>query len=447
MVAARILDPFEARHRPGAGRHRGTLAEELSRRWTRTPVRIDGLAARAQDRIERGLAKRHLGEGTLVLYDLTSVWMEGRTCPLAKRGHSRDGKRGKLEFAVAVTDVPCRSPATPPTPVRQVGKLRQRFGLSRVVLVGDRSPRRESVKKSIRQRVAGAGHPRAGGVRGGATVAATRDLVQVTSDAYPGERLMVSPQSAAGRGAREEARGVARRHRGGARTHWRGDPAREAAPERREQDWGAGGQGHRRYKMAKHFEWSIDEKEGFTYRRNASSTAEAALDGLYVVRTSCPRPRFAPGTVRAYKRLSTVERAFRSLIDRGPQGPPGLPSQRRASPRPVLLCCWPTTWNGTCASGSARCCSTTRTARRPRPHARPSWHRPKCRTPHRPRPGPSAAEGDPVRASAPCSPTSPPSPATPWRRACPGPFEVITRPTPLQDKALKLLGVRLSCSQ
>ena len=153
MVAARILDPgskLATARALAEATARDTLAQTLGL----GPLDEDDLYAAMdwlldrQDRIERRLAKRHLKEGTLVLYDLTSVWMEGRTCPLAKRGHSRDGKRGKrqIEFGLLCARDGCPvsvevfagNIADPSTVGAQVEKLRQRFGLWRVVLVGDR---------------------------------------------------------------------------------------------------------------------------------------------------------------------------------------------------------------------------------------------------------------------------------------------------------------------
>ena len=269
MVAARILDPG-SKLATARGLAEATARDTLAETLALGPLDEDDLYAamdwllERQDRIERGLAKRHLAQGTLVLYDLTSVWMEGRTCPLAKRGHSRDGKRGKLQIEFGLlcardgcpvsVEVFAGHIADPSTVGAQVGKLRQRFGLSRVVLVGDRGMLteariREEVKPAglrLGQRAARAGHPRAGGLRRGAVVAVRRArpggghqrrLPRGASDGVP--------QSAVGRGAREEARRPARRHRGGARPHCRGDPAHQAPPARREQNRGAGGPCHR----------------------------------------------------------------------------------------------------------------------------------------------------------------------------------------------------------
>ena len=137
------------------------------------PVRGHGLAARAPDRIERSLAKRHLADGALVLYDLTSVYLEGRKCPLAKRGHSRDGKKGKpqIEFGLlcdadgrpVAVRVFSGNTADPATVGAQVDKLRERFGLSKVVLVGDRGMLTEA---RIREDVKPAGLDWIGALRG-----------------------------------------------------------------------------------------------------------------------------------------------------------------------------------------------------------------------------------------------------------------------------------------
>ena len=207
-----------------------------------------------------------------------------------------------------------------------------------------------------------------------------------------------------------------------------------------------------RYKMAKHFEWSIDEKGGLTYRRNASSiAAEAALDGLYVVRTSVPEATLdAPGTVRAYKRLSTVERAFRSLKTVDLKVRPVFHRSAERVRAHVLLCmlAYYVEWHMRQRLSPMLFDDEDREAAEA---ARTSIVAPaqvsdtaqaKARTKR-------TAEGDPVQSFR----TLLADLATVTRNTVaprlPGaePFEVITRPTPLQDKALKLLGVRLSCSQ
>ncbi len=144
MIAARILEPASK-----LATAVSTLGEILDAALDEDDLygAMDWLLER-QERIERGLAKRHLGEGCLVLYDLTSVWMEGTRCPLARRGHSRDGKKGKLqiEFGLLCNRDGCPvsvevfpgNTADPATVASQIAALRERFSLSKVVLVGDR---------------------------------------------------------------------------------------------------------------------------------------------------------------------------------------------------------------------------------------------------------------------------------------------------------------------
>ena len=338
LIAARILDPgskLATARGLAQATARDSLAETLDIEDTDENdlyAAMDWLLER-QDAIERRLAKRHLADGALVLYDLTSSYLEGRRCPLAKRGHSRDGKRGKLQIefgllcdregcpvAVEVFDGNTADPMTVGT---QIDKLRHRFGLHRVVLVGDRGMLTEA---RIREDVKPAGLDWISALRSSAirelvesgavqmSLFDETDLVEVRCDAYPGERLMVcrNPLLAAERARKRKDLLQA--------TERLLEPI--AAATTREQRRLAGkdkiglrvGKSIGKYKMAKHFELDIAD-HSFGYRRNASSIArEAALDGLYIVRTSLTAAELdAEGTVRAYKRLSTVERAFRSL--------------------------------------------------------------------------------------------------------------------------------------
>ena len=476
MVAARILDPG-SKLATARGLAEETARDSLAETLGLGPLDEDDLYAsmdwllERHARIERGLAKRHLGEGTLVLYDLTSVWMEGRTCPLAKRGHSRDAKRGKLQIEFGLlcardgcpvsVEVFAGNTADPSTVGAQVGKLRQRFGLSRVVLVGDRGILTEA---RIREEVEPAGLDWISALRGPAIRALVesgavqlslfdeRDLVEVTSDAYPGERLVVCRNPLL---AEERAR-----KRAALLDATEAVLAPIAAATRREKRRLRGeskigarvGRVITRYKMAKHFEWSIDEKGGLTYRRNASSiAAEAALDGLYVVRTSVPETELdAHGTVRAYKCLSTVERAFRSLKTVDLKVRPVFHRSAERVRAHVLLCMlayyveWhmrqrlsPMLFDDEDREG-AEAVRTSIVAPAQVSEAAQAKARSK-----------RTADGGAVHslrtllndlATVTRNTVAPRLPGT-------EPFEVITRPTPLQDKALKLLGVRLSCSQ
>ena len=293
---------------------------------------MDWLLTR-QSRIERGLARRHLKDGALVLYDLTSVYLEGQACPLARRGYARDGKRGKLqiEFGLLCDRAGCPvavevfagNTADPMTLGAHITKLKHRFGLDRVVLVGDRGMVTEA---RIRAEVEPAGLDWIGALRAPAirqlveagvvqlSLFDEQDLVEVRSAAYPGERLVVcrNPLLAEQRARkREDLLQTTARLLDAVVAATRRDQRRLQGKDRIALRVG---KVINKYKMAKHFELTITE-ESFTYRRQAESiTAEAALDGLYVVRTSLGEDDMsATDTVRAYKRLSAVERAFRSL--------------------------------------------------------------------------------------------------------------------------------------
>ena len=338
LIAARILHPgskLAAARGLAEETARDTLGEALGLGAVSEDdlyAAMDWLLTRQAD-IERRLAKRRLKEGTLVLYDLTSVYLEGRRCPLAKRGHSRDGKRSKLqiEFGLLCDAEGCPvavevfkgNTADPMTVGAQIKKLKDRFGLARVVLVGDRGMLTEA---RIREEVKPAGLDFIGALRSSAIRSLVEsgavqmslfdqtDLIEVRSDAYPGERLMVcrNPQLAQERSRKREAllqatekllAPIAKATR------------REKGPLKGEDKIALRvGKVIGKYKMAKHFALDIKD-QSFGYRRDAESIArEAALDGLYVVRTSLPASELdAQGTVRAYKRLSAVERAFRSL--------------------------------------------------------------------------------------------------------------------------------------
>ena len=338
LIVARILDPgskLATARGLAEATARDSLAETLGLEDCGEDdlyAAMDWLLGR-QDAIERRLAKRHLEDGALVLYDLTSVWLEGRHCPLARRGYSRDGKKGKLqiEFGLLCDAGGCPvaaevfdgNTADPATVGAQIDKLRRRFGLSKVVLVGDRGMLTEA---RIREEVGPAGLDWISALRGPAVRSLVEsgaaqmslfdeaDLVEVRSDAYPGERLMVcrNPLLAEERARKREELLRA--------TEALLDPIAAATRRDKRRLKGADKIGLRagkvvgKYKMAKHFELDIRE-EAFGYRRKPESiAAEAALDGLYVVRTSLPAGELdAEGAVRAYKRLSAVERAFRSL--------------------------------------------------------------------------------------------------------------------------------------
>ena len=287
-----------------------------------------------QSAIEGKLARRHLEQGALVLYDLTSTYFEGRSCPLAKLGHSRDGKRGTLQIVFGLlcnregcpvaVEVFEGNTADPNTLGLQVEKLRERFRLSRVVLVGDRGMLTAARIREELQGLSGLDWItalRAPAIRqlvdSGAlqlSLFDEKDLAEITSEEYPGERLVVcrNPLLADERARKREELMQA--------SELELDKIAAATQRTRRRLRGRDkialriGRVINKYKMAKHFELDITE-EHFAYQRNEHRIREeAALDGFYVIRTSVPDTVLdTEQTVRAYKGLSAVERAFRSF--------------------------------------------------------------------------------------------------------------------------------------
>jgi hypothetical protein len=291
---------------------------------------MDWLLAR-QPRVERALAARHLGEGSLVLYDLSSTYVEGSCCPLARHGHSRDHRpdRPQIEFGLLTDARGCPvaveafagNTADPATVEAQVTKLRSRFGISELILVGDRgmltSARIERLREiggigwvsCLRapaiQTLVGAGDLQLG-------LFDERDLAEITSPEFGGERLVVcrNPALAAERARKREALLVATE---GALATVAGMVGRGSLRTAAAIGLRAGRVVNAK-KMAKHFELEIAEGH-FAYRRRSDAIAtEAALDGFYVLRTSVGPERLdSAAVVEAYKRLSAVERDFRAL--------------------------------------------------------------------------------------------------------------------------------------
>ncbi len=339
MIVARILDP-RSKLATARGLGSETLFSSLGERLDLHDLEIDELyeamdwLLTRQPRIEKALAKRHLEDGTLVLYDLTSSYFEGRTCPLAKRGHSRDRKKGTLQIVFGLLCSPDGCPiavevfegntADPKTVASQVDKLRKRFGLTRLVMVGDRgmlteARLREDVKPieglswisalrnpAIRQLVE----------RGSLQLSLfdEKDLAEIEDPEYPDERLIVcrNPLLAAERARKREDLLQA--------TERELNKIVEATTRPKRKLQGQDKIGVRvgkiidKYKMAKHFELTITD-DRFHYQRKIENIEnEAALDGIYVIRTDVPRETLsAEDTVRSYKGLSVVERAFRSF--------------------------------------------------------------------------------------------------------------------------------------
>jgi transposase len=286
-----------------------------------------------QERIEQSLARRHLQNGTLVLYDVTSTYFEGRTCPLAKLGYNRDGKRGKLQIVIGLLCTAEGCPVAvevfegnvgdPSTLADQISKLKQRFRLARVVLIGDRGLITEA---RIEETVKPAGLNfvtalRAPAIRSLAEVSSIqlslfdqRDLAEIRSPDYPGERLIVCRNLLlADERARKRSELLAATEKDLLRIQTR---VRRAKKPLRGKDKIALAVGAviNHYKVAKHFVVTITDDD-LTFERKAEQIdAEAALDGIYVLRTDLkPEVLDTTATVRAYKGLASVERAFRSL--------------------------------------------------------------------------------------------------------------------------------------
>jgi transposase len=293
---------------------------------------LDWLLER-QPAIERVLAKRHLSSGTLVLYDVSSSYMEGHCCPLAKRGYSRDGRRGTLQIVYGLLCAPDGCPvaievfegntADPMTLAAQVDKLKRRFQLEHVVLVGDRGM---ITQTRITEEITAAGLDWITALRAPAIKALLangalqlslfdqRDMASITAPEFPGERLVVcrNPDLAAQR-CRKRAELLAATEsdltRIQAAVARRRDPLRGTAEIAL-----AVGAVINRHKMAKHFALDISDTSFRFARKDTEIAAEAATDGIYVVRTSLPVASFDDATtVRSYKSLALVERAFRCI--------------------------------------------------------------------------------------------------------------------------------------
>ena len=293
---------------------------------------MDWLLAR-QSRIENMLAAQHLDEQGHVLYDVSSSYYEGHTCPLVTFGHSRDGKRGKPIVVYGVmTDQPGRPVAVdvypgntgdPSTVADQVTKLKQRFGLNRVVLVGDRGMLTQTQIDAL------TAHPGIGWISALRTEKARqlveqkalqlslfdgRNLAEIRSKAFPGERLIAcfNPLLVEERQRKREDLLIATER---ALAKIPNQVLRRAKTALSAAQIGEKvGKVINRFKVGKHFETTIADGQFAYARRSAAIAREAELDGLYVIRTSEPANTLsAEDTVRSFKYLAQVERAFRTL--------------------------------------------------------------------------------------------------------------------------------------
>src|SRR5690348_16246173 len=296
-----------------------------------------------QDAIEAELARRHLGPepnpSRMALFDLTSAWMEGRHCPLAARGYSRDGKKGKLQIEYGLLTDPAGRPVAvrvfpgntgdPAAFTAITGVVRDKFGLAKMVMVGDRGMITSARIAALNRLEDGTPRPdpyewitalRAPAIRKlmaedgplQLSLFDEQDLAEITSPDFPGERLIAcrNPHLAADRARKREellaateqllapiaARVAAGRLHGAAAIG------------------AAAGKVISKYKTGKHFELTITDTSLTVARRQDQIDAEAALDGFYVLRTPVPAAQLdGPAVVTAYKNLARVERDFRSV--------------------------------------------------------------------------------------------------------------------------------------
>jgi Transposase DDE domain len=326
LATARALSPATATSSLGEMLRLGAVDED------ELYIALDWLLER-QPAIETALAKRHLNSGTLVLYDVSSSYMEGRCCPLAKRGYSRDRKKGTLQITYGLLCAPDGCPiaievfdgdtADPMTLATQIEKLKQRFRLDRVVMVGDRGM---ITQARITDEIKSAGLDwitalRAPAIKGllqsGAlqlSLFDQRDMASITTPDFPDERLVVCRNSdLAAERSRKREELLAATERDLARVQ--AAVVRKRAPLRGAAEIAlAVGAVINRHKMAKHFEINISDAAFSFARKTAEIAAEAAIDGIYVVRTNLPAETCDDATtVRSYKSLALVERAFRCL--------------------------------------------------------------------------------------------------------------------------------------
>jgi transposase len=334
MVAERLIHPCSKLATTRLW-HGTTLAEELGVSDASEGdlyEAMDWLLAR-QEGIEKKLAARHLSEGSLVLYDVTSSYYEGRSCPLARFGHDRDGKKGRPIIVYGLlTDGVGRPVAVevysgdtgdPSTVSDQAEKLRHRFGLSHLVLVGDRGMLTETQIEKLRV------HPGLGWISALRSAAIRdlvesgslqmslfdqRDLAEIRSLEFPSERLVACFNPLLAEERRRKRRALLEATEKELERISKQVARRTKKPLGKDEIGKKVGKVIDRFKVGKHFTVTIEEHR-FSFVRNEEKIGrEEALDGIYVIRTSEPAERLsAEDAVRSYKNLTQVERAFRSL--------------------------------------------------------------------------------------------------------------------------------------
>jgi Transposase DDE domain len=338
MLVAQVIDPG-SKLATARGLRTETATSSLGQLLSVSGCDEDDLyaamdwALARQEAIENALAARHLVNGTLVLYDVSSAAFEGRTCPLGAIGHPKDGVKGRLQIVYGLLCSPAGIPiaievfegntADPKTLAAQITKIKNRFGLSRVCLVGDRGMLtnariNDEVRPAQLDWISALRAPQIKAlVNEGAlqlSLFDEQDLVEISSPEFPGERLVCCHNPVL---AEERAR-----KRGELLAATEKELAPIAAATARDKRPLRGkdkialrvGKVINHYNMAKHFTLEITD-ESFTFTRNTEAiAAEAALDGIYVLRTSLPTDTLTESEVVArYKNLADVERFFRTL--------------------------------------------------------------------------------------------------------------------------------------
>jgi len=463
LATAKALDPATAASSLGVELALGEVGED------ELYAALDWLLER-QGSIEAALAKRHLKGGTLVLYDVSSSYVEGRCCPLAKRGYNRDGKKGKAQIVYGLLCAPDGCPvaievfegntADPMTLADQVTKLKRRFAIDHIVLVGDRGMITQArIEQDLRpagfdwitalrapalQELVGGGHLQM-------SLFDERDMAAITSPDFPGERLIVcrNPDLARER-ARKREDLIAATERDLAKIAAR--VTRKIRPLRGAAEIGmAVGAVLDKHKMGKHFDATIADARLIYAQKSEQIAREAALDGLYAVRTSLPEDTLADAAaVKAYKSLSQVERAFRCLKTVDLHVRPiyhWLQDRVRAH---VFLCmlAYYVEWHmrarlapmlydddDKAAAEALRASPVAKAQRSPAALAKSATGR--------------AADGAPVHSFqsllADLSTLTRNTVAT--ALAPDRPFTILARPTPIQQKAFDLLAIPIACTQ
>ena len=339
MIVQRLIDPA-AKLATARALNEETAVDSLGVTLGLGDVRVNELYAAldwlgmAQTSIEDALARKHLHDGTLVLYDVSSSYLEGRCCPLARFGHARDHRSDKMQIVYGLLCAPNGCPVAievfagntgdPSTVSNQITKLKERFGLKRVVMVGDRGMITQArIDKDLKpagidwitalrapaiQQLAAEGGPLQ------LSLFDERDLAEIESSDFPGERLVVCKNHALAeerRRKRDELLDATERdlEKIQKRIVSKRKPLRGA-----DEIGLAVGKVIGRRKVAKHFDLTITDNS-LTFERNHAAIAkEGALDGFYVVRTNVPAELInTADTVTAYKSLARVERAFRCI--------------------------------------------------------------------------------------------------------------------------------------